>query len=1279
MAYYQEHKEVTTVEGIKKALKILYIQECESDVLNTSDALQTAEIYFEQLGVDTKEKFESALTSYKPDIILSEQKTSSFTSLDALKILELEKINVPFILVTDNLAIDEIVEIIKAGASDYVSKDHLERLPIAINAALEKYHLEKERSEYISKLESAETRFRALIENAVEAVVILNEQGKPSYVSTSMQRVMGYSKEEAMQLSLHEVVHPDDWEFVSSKLAYCIQNPGISVAGIECRCKHKNGKWHWYEGTITNMLHDPAINGIVDNFHDISDKKLAELELSESEEKYRSFFENSIDAILLTVTDGRILAANPAACKMFQMTEEEICKAGRNGLVVADDPELEKRLEERNKYGKVKGQLTFRRKDGSVFKGEVSSGIFNDSSGSNRTSMIIRDISDRVEAEKKLKISEENYRFLFEYSASPKWIFDIETDEILDVNETALEVYGYSREEFLKMKTIELKPSEELERMAVLRQELKDKEGLIRLGIWTQLKKDGTRIKAEVSGHKGHYKDRNCMVIDSFDVTEREQTLQQLKDSQEKLITAQRIAKLGYWKCDLSDFQIYWSDQIYDIFGVKKETFKPTLETLLASIHPEDRENFSKIRELTFNEVKDHEADYRIVLPDGGIRWIYEKGKFIKNENGRPVLFEGTAQDITSQKILELSVQESKQRYQIVSRATSDAIWDYDFTTKKAYWGEGFQTIFGYNRSEIEGEEMFWEKNIHPEDKERVTNNLKSATNSKQSNWSIEYRFRKADNTYAYVLDKGFFIRDENGRALRIAGGMQDITERKELQDLLDKATDLARIGSYEYNIANNKAMYWSPTTKEIHEVEPDYTLTPDKIKDFYKEGHDLEVITEAFAKAVEQGTSFDIEIPIITAKGNNRWIRVIGESEFVNGACTRVYGSVQDIDQRKKNEEALRISNERYEIVSKATNDSIWDWDIANNRVTRPARTLESVLGYKDTAPFEVDSFWQAHVHPDDWKRISEKRNSLFADPNQDYWEDEYRFLKPDGSYAIIYDRGYIIRDKSGKAIKMIGASRDISKLKESEIQLQKLNEQLETRAKELVASNQELEQFAYVASHDLQEPLRMVSNFLTQIEKKYNDILDEKGKTYIHFAVDGAKRMRQMILDLLEFSRAGRNIDKPGEVDLNVVVKDILSLHQRQVEETGAVIKTQKLPTLAVPESAIRQVFQNLISNSLKYNQLKKGISPTISISAKEDGDFWQFEVKDNGIGIEKEYFEKVFVIFQRLHDRSEYSGTGLGLAITRKIVENLQGKIWIESEVGKGTSFFFTIPKN
>ncbi|MEO8823061.1 MAG: PAS domain-containing protein [Ginsengibacter sp.] len=1139
---------------MKAQLNLIHIRGSEKEVEKINEALRKDKIYFEERVVKSEKAFLKTLKEFPANIILADEITNSFTALQALVILNKRGIKIPLILVSGGENIDPILEIIKSGASDYVIIDHLEKLPDAIKSSLKKYQEDKECHEYVDKLEKAETRFRALIENTVDSVVILNTEGRVTYASPSIERVLGYTEEEALQVSIFDVVHPDDHAMIMAILPECLEKPGVSLPVMQYRCKHKNGTWVWYEGTVTNMLHDPAINGIVDNFHDITLKKIAEEELKESEERYK---------------------------------------------------------------------------------------------------------------------------FLFEYSTSPKWIFDLETGKIIDVNDIAVKHYGYSREEFMSMITNDLKSPEELPRMAEIHKNLKNMEGLLRLGIFTQIKKDGTKIKAEVSGHKCFINNKHCMVIDSFDVTERENALEQLKESKEKLHAAQRIANLGYWKHDLKKQNIYWSDELYNIAGKNKKTFIPTLEAFGELIHPDDKENYYKIRKETFEGKIDNEIEYRIIGADGNIKWMHQFGKIIRDENGNPIIFEGTAQDVTTKKLLEVSLEESNLRYKMVSKATSDAIWAWDFTKSKAYWGEGFKTIFGYNLKEIAPLEDFWEQNIHPEDRDKVVKNIQEAIISTQLNWKMEYRFRKADNNYAHVLDKGFFIRDASGKATRLAGGMQDITERKELEELLDKANHLARIGSYELNIGTN-ILYWNSTIKDIHEVSQDFKPTVDKIKHFYHDEISKQNIKEAFDNAVNNQIPFDVEVRILTAKGNLRWVRIIGNTEGIDGKISKVYGSVQDIDERKKIVEALRLSNERYHLVTKATNDSIWDWDLLENVVVRPGKTLESALGYHDISPEEVDDFWKNHMQPEDWKRISENRNTLFKDPNENYWEGEYRFLKPDGSYAFIYDRGYITRDNEGKPIRMIGASRDITKIKESELQLKALNEKLEQRAKDLVISNQELEQFAYVASHDLQEPLRMVTNFLSQIEKKYNDILDEKGKTYIYFAVDGAKRMRQMILDLLEFSRAGRIDNTSEKVNLKLLVEDILELHQKKIEETMAKITVGELPEIAAPKAGLRRVFQNLISNSLKYSQLKNGVVPQISITSKDCNDHWQFEVKDNGIGIDAEYFEKIFVIFQRLHDKSEYSGTGIGLAITKKIIENLGGMIWVESETGSGSSFYFTISK-
>jgi PAS domain S-box-containing protein len=252
----------------------------------------------------------------------------------------------------------------------------------------------------------------------------------------------------------------------------------------------------------------------------------------------------------------------------------------------------------------------------------------------------------------------------------------------------------------------------------------------------------------------------------------------------------------------------------------------------------------------------------------------------------------------------------------------------------------------------------------------------------------------------------------------------------------------------------------------------------------------------------------------------------------------------------------------------------------------------------------------------------------------------------------------------------------KDITERKIASERLRELNRTLEEKTRELEASNAELEQFAFVASHDLQEPLRMITGFLAQLERKYSDKLDERAHKYIHFATDGAKRMRQIILDLLDYSRVGRIDTDREDVDMNSIVDNVLVLFRKKIEETNASVKSEELPVVHAARGAMQQLIQNLVSNALNYQE--KGKRPEVTIGFEEQKDVLKFFVQDNGIGIKGDYSEKIFNIFQRLHGKDEYSGTGVGLAICKKIVEDHGGEIWVDSEEGKGSTFYFTIPK-
>jgi len=235
------------------------------------------------------------------------------------------------------------------------------------------------------------------------------------------------------------------------------------------------------------------------------------------------------------------------------------------------------------------------------------------------------------------------------------------------------------------------------------------------------------------------------------------------------------------------------------------------------------------------------------------------------------------------------------------------------------------------------------------------------------------------------------------------------------------------------------------------------------------------------------------------------------------------------------------------------------------------------------------------------------------------------------------------------------------------------KVEEDLARKVDELARSNADLEQFAYVASHDLQEPLRMVTAYTQLLGERYRGRLDENADKFIGYASEGALRMQVLIQDLLAFSRVGRK-DASKSFDCNDAVKETLLALTSAIEESGAVVTHGELPTLWADRTQIVQLFQNLIGNAIKFHGKEP---PTVSVQAEKVGEQWQFSVSDNGIGIEPQYAENVFVVFQRLHGRSDYPGNGIGLAICKKIVEGYGGKIWVESQGGSGSSFKFTMP--
>ena len=615
------------------------------------------------------------------------------------------------------------------------------------------------------------------------------------------------------------------------------------------------------------------------------------------------------------------------------------------------------------------------------------------------------------------------------------------------------------------------------------------------------------------------------------------------------------------------------------------------------------------------------------------------------------------------------ALEESNKRYEYVNKATSEAIWDWDIITGKVYYGDGFEKLFGYDTKSLPQNFNIWERRIHPDDFERITNNISYFLQSEKTNWSDEYRYLKSNGSYAFVSDKGFIIRDKEGHALRMIGSMQDISKLKEeehylklMESVIKNTNDSVMITEIDndYPIVYVNPAFTKLTGYSFEEVKgknPRFLQGPKsnfsalkKISNALKIWQVCETTTINYKKNGEESwVQFSLS-PVANEKGEyTHWIAV--ERDVTNAVKAN-----EEINNQKKFTEDI-LNNLPTDI---AVFDPDHNYIFINQIAIKDKEIRDWMINKNDFDYTRMRGIDDALA-----KMRWEKFEEAIEKNGKSEWVDEHVTADGESVYKLRIFSPYF---ENNKLKFVIGYGVDITERKKAE---NKIKEALESIKK----SNSELEQFAYVASHDLQEPLRMITSFLSQLEKKYGTSLDDKAKEYIFYAVDGAKRMRQIILDLLEYSRVGKSNDKLTSINLNEIINEVKILHANQINELGANILNEEMPVIIGFKTPIRHLFQNIISNGLKYH--RNNVPPVIDIKVRKLAKEWEFTISDNGIGIEKQYFDKIFEIFQRLHSKDEYSGTGIGLAITRKIVDNLGGKIWVNSELGHGSSFHFTIP--
>ena len=682
---------------------------------------------------------------------------------------------------------------------------------------------------------------------------------------------------------------------------------------------------------------------------------------------------------------------------------------------------------------------------------------------------------------------------------------------------------------------------------------------------------------------------------------ERQHIEDALRESEQRWQLAVKGTNDGIWDWNVKTNQVFFSTRWKQMLGYEDEEISNHLDEWASRVHPDDIDWVMQTIQNHFdNKTPFYISEHRVRCKDGNYKWILDRGQALWDSGGNVLRMAGSHTDITERKLANAQLRQSEVRFQILARATNDAVWDWNLLTNKLWWNDSVQTLFGYSAESIECNIDWWYERVHPEDRRRIVADIQAVVESTQPFWSNEYRFLKADGSYAHIFDRGYVVRDDTEQEpLRMIGAMMDISERKRVQEQLVRQN--LRIQLFSDITLKIRTSLQIDEILQTSVTEVQKLLNADRVLI-------IRLFEDASMKALKEAVVPGLPV-------------VLG----------------QDIDDGCFDEQYI----EKYRQGRVSAVDDIEKADI------QPCHA-EFLKSFNVKSNLVVPIIVQNQL----WGLLIAHQ---CARPRQ--WSDwETELLQQ-------------LADQIGIAVSQA-----------------KLLEQETRQREELARSNEELQQFAFIASHDLQEPLRKITAFGDRLKATCQDGLTEKGYDYLQRMQNAAERMQVLIEDLLTLSRITTRAQPFVEVNLARVTQEVLSDLEIRIAQTQAYIEIGELPTIKADPLQMRQLLQNLIGNALKFHlenepaivkiYSKKFIDEDEDKNQQLNSEYYQIIVEDNGIGFDEKYLDRIFSVFQRLHGRTEYEGTGMGLAICRKIVERHQGSITAKSEPGKGASFIVTI---
>ncbi len=775
------------------------------------------------------------------------------------------------------------------------------------------------------------------------------------------------------------------------------------------------------------------------------------------------------------------------------------------------------------------------------------------------------------------------------------------------------------------------------------------------------------------------------ILITCAETTEKVNAIKAAKEREDQLNFTIEAAELATWDLNLITNKFLGNDRLKEWLGfsIKDEI---DLNDILSRIIDKDRQRVIDEIQTALQPASGgaYNVEYTVLNPKTNVeRLVVAKGKALFNKENLPYRFSGILQDISQQNLFYKKVEESEKRFKNVADSAPVLIWMAGTDKLCNFFNKAWLNFVGRTIEQEAGNG--WAEGVHPDDFKRCLD-IYVTSFDKREEFYMEYRLKRNDGEYRWISDNGVPRFNLDGTFEGYIGACMDIHEKivyeqklKEDSERLRLATEAEGLSTWDLDLKTSEIIH-SPRLAEIFGHPSAKNITHQSMREQIHPDDRRDIVDKAFEASKTLGV-YKYEARIFKPNKSITWIRTQGKVFYdQKNNPVKLIGTLRDITDEKNNQQNLEAREQKFRLLANFMPQFIWTADVEGN-INYFNQSFYTYSGLNQTLLDK--NGWLQIVHPDDEDRsLKQWQNSIKTGEDFIF---EHRFKNKEGIYQWQLSRAIPQKNEAGKIEMWIGTSTNIQDQKLFAVELEK---QVKLRTKELKSLNEELESFAYVSSHDLQEPLRKIQTFANRIlEKEYNNLTDN-GKNYFNRMQESANKMQTLIEDLLAYSRtnSAENIFK--NTDLGVIIEEVKNDLKEVFIEKNATIEIGKMEDAVVIPFQFRQIIQNLIGNSLKF--AKADIPCHISIKSEiieakklnldtsnQALRYCHISVADNGIGFELQYKDRIFEVFQRLHGKAEYKGTGIGLAIVKKIIDNHNGFITATGELNKGATFDIYIP--